>query len=304
MKMTFIAALPRFAAVVLLAGVCATTAFGQGFGGGGAPGGSAGGFGGGGTPGGFGGGSTGGFGGGSTGSTGSTGGASSSSLFPGSSMSGGGSNSSSSLFPSSGSTSSGSYGGSSMGSTGSTGSTGSAGSTGGIQTPVLGAGNNPIQRGGAIQRDTGSMINSNYDVIGGQAGTSNNQFASLMSQMGRQMNQGGNFNQQGGRNAARPSIRIPLKLGFVAKPIPTAQYVSRFEGRLAKLSGINAVGPIRVTMNGPTAVLQGVVATEQDRELAAGVALLEPEVEYVQNELTVQEPGSSSDALAPPRTTP
>ena len=123
--------------------------------------------------------------------------------------------------------------------------------------------------------------------------------------MGRQINQGANFNQQGGRNAVRPSIRIPLRIGFVPKPVPVAQFKSRFEERIANLSGINSVGPIRIAMNGSTAVLQGVVPTEADKDLAAGVAMLEPEVESVQNDLVVQEPASESDAATPPpMTTP
>jgi hypothetical protein len=244
--------------------------------------------------------------GGSTGPTGGTGpggGTGSNSLFQSSGGSGSGtSGSSSSLFPGSSSSTSSSYG-SSTGSTGSMGSSGSSSSTGGVQSTTLSAGNTPIQRGNAINRDTGSTINSNYDVIGGQAGSTNNQFASLISQMGRQMNQGGNFNQQGGRNAARPSIRIPLRLGFVAKPISAPVFSARFEGRISKLSGLSATAPIKITMDGSTAVLTGEVASAQDRELAAGVALLEPEVESVRNELTVRDL-SPSDLLNSPTTTP
>jgi len=172
-----------------------------------------------------------------------------------------------------------------------------------IDTGTIGAGNTPLSRNQVIQRSTGGVINSNYDLIGGQA-SGNNQFANLISQMGRQINQGGNFNQQGGRNNTRPPIRIPMRLGFVAKPVPAAQFKARFEGRIANLSGISSVGPIRIAMDGPTAVLQGVVATQADKDLAAGVAMLEPEVESVQNDLVVQEPASESDEATPPTKTP
>ena len=122
--------------------------------------------------------------------------------------------------------------------------------------------------------------------------------------MGRQINQGGNFNQQGGRNTARSTLRIPMRLGFENKPVPVALFTARFEGRIANLSGISSVGPIRIAMNGSTAVLQGVVPSQADKDLAAGVALLEPEVDFVQNDLVVQEPASSSDELTPTTTTP
>ena len=58
--------------------------------------------------------------------------------------------------------------------------------------------------------------------------------------------------------------------------------------KLVRVFQVGSVGPIRVTMEGSTAVLTGVVASEQDRQLAEGVALLEPEVETVRNELTVE----------------
>lgn len=241
--------------------------------------------------------------GGSTGgrsSTGGSSGSSSSSLF--NSGSGG---SSSSLF-NSGSSSSGSTGSSGSGGSGSSGAgtgTGNAETT--IQTGKLGSGT-PITRGAALERNTSGayLINSNADVIGGQPGTgNNNQFSNLFSQIGRQLNQGGNFNQQGGRNTARSTIRIPLRTDLMPKPAATsspqfvAKYTTKFENRLAKLPALNVVGPIRVTMEGSTAVLKGVVASEQDRELAAGVAMLEPEVETVRNELTVQ--AAAGDAADP-----
>ncbi|MGI8979181.1 MAG: BON domain-containing protein [Pirellulaceae bacterium] len=214
----------------------------------------------------------------------------------GGSSSGGSSGSSSSLFNSGGS--SGSLFNSGSSSTGSS-SGGSSSSGGGvttspefqteINTGQIGAGT-PIQRGEVLSRDGrgANLISSNYDIIGGQSTGNNNQFANLFSQIGRSMNQGGNFNQQGGRNTARSTIRIPLRLGFAPKPVSMPQFTAKFESRLAKLPAISAIGPIRVTMEGSTAVLTGVVASEGDRQLAEGVALLEPEVETVRNELTVQ----------------
>lgn len=266
--------LVRISAAVLLAGVCATSAFSQGRGGSGGFNTGSGGF------------NTGSGGGFNTGSTSGTGGngssGSSSSLF---NSGGGGSNS---LFNSGGSSSS--SGNSSSGSSGSGSGSGQSNLGTEIQTGDFGAAT-PITRGAAIQRNTSGsyLINSNPDIVGGQpSGNNNNQFANLFSQIGRQMNQGGNFNQQGGRNTVRPAIRIPLVLGFAPKPVSIPQFTAKFESRMAKLPGISAIGPIRVTMEGSTAVLTGVVASDQDRQLAEGVALLEPEVATVRNELTVQ----------------
>lgn len=253
-------ALARVSALVLVVGACATTAYGQGS--------SL-----------FGGGSSGGssrqsstgrslttpgsFSGNTPGATGST-------------------TSNNSLFNSSG--------GSSGSSGSSVASSGNAGVM--VENVAVGASGAPLQRmdvlgrGGSAASLTGeNIINPNQDIIGGQAATNRNQFANLFSQLGRQMNQG-NFNESGQR-AGRPPIRIPLRLGFVPKPISAPQFTARFENRITKLPGITTIGPIQVTMEGSVAVLRGVVASEQDRQLAAGVALLEPEVESVRNELTV-----------------
>ena len=199
---------------------------------------------------------------------------------------------------------------SSTGSSGTSGSSGSSGVTSGsgtkIETAALGQSGAPLTaRVDALGRGTSgsNIVMSNTDVIGGQATNGGNQFANLFSQIGRQLNQGGNFNQQGGRNTARPALRIPLRLGFAPKPISTPVFAAKFEERISKLSGLSSVSPIRITMDGSTAVLTGVVATEQDRQLAEGVAMLEPLVENVRNELTVQEQ-SASDSLSAPTTTP
>lgn len=251
---------------------------------------------------GFGGGNTGGMGGGFSGGTGigGAGGTSFPSSTAGRSTTGSSSGgSSSSLFNSGNSSSSSSlFGGGSSGSGGSGGGgTGNAQTT--IQTGQLGSAN-PITRGAAIDRNMGTnLIYSNADVVGGQSTGNNNQFANLFSQIGRQINQGGNFNQQGGRNSVRPTIRIPLKLGFAPQPVSIPQFTSRFESRLANLSAINTISPIRVTMEGSTAVLTGVVATEQDRQLAEGVASLEPEVETVRNEITVQAAPGAEELNSP-----
>ena len=207
-----------------------------------------------------------------------------------------GSGSSSSLFNSGSSTNGNSSSGGNSGGNGAGGAgTGNAQTT--IETGRLGDAT-PITRGRAIERNASSeyLITSNPDLVGGQPMSGNNQFANLFSQIGRQINQGGNFNQQGGRNAraSASAIRVPLRIGFAPKPLAGPQVTARFESRIANLNGLTAIGPIRVTMEGSTAILTGVVASEQDREVAEGVAMLEPEVGSVRNELTVQasEPGA------------
>jgi len=104
---------------------------------------------------------------------------------------------------------------------------------------------------------------------------------------------GGQQNAQNLNNQSqtRGNLRIPLRLGF-ARPrsVATASAASlRLAERLKKIRQVEAVGEIAVSSVGRTVVLRGTVATEQARSLAERVALLEPGVSEVQNELTVAE---------------
>jgi len=113
--------------------------------------------------------------------------------------------------------------------------------------------------------------------------------------------QQGLFNQNGqqGQGQARSPLTIPIRLGFPNRPVIAAQFTPRFQQRLAKLPGLKALGPIEVTMEGRTAVLRGTVASEADRELAAGLAKLEPEVLEVQNELVVGSAETTAEESSP-----
>lgn len=104
---------------------------------------------------------------------------------------------------------------------------------------------------------------------------------------------GGQQNAQNLNNQSqtRGNLRIPLRLGF-ARPrsVATASAASlRLAERLKKIRQVEAVGEIAVSAVGRTVVLRGTVATEQARSLAERVALLEPGVSEVRNELTVAE---------------
>ncbi len=96
------------------------------------------------------------------------------------------------------------------------------------------------------------------------------------------------FNAAG--TAPRTPLRIPLRVGFVSKPISTAKLTTTFQTRLTKLPALSALGPIEVSMDGSTVVLRGSVASEDDRQLAQDLALLEPAIENVRNELSIQAP--------------
>jgi hypothetical protein len=99
--------------------------------------------------------------------------------------------------------------------------------------------------------------------------------------------------RQGQMNAV--SVRTELSLGFDA-PAPDAQKLSSSLGqRLANLPAVHWSTPGQVEIQGRTAILRGVVATQHDRDLAERVIRLEAGIEQVQNLLVV----APSSAAAP-----
>jgi BON domain len=87
----------------------------------------------------------------------------------------------------------------------------------------------------------------------------------------------------------RSRSQIPIQTSYtVAFPLAAEDSLAvarKLAGELSRLSG--SYGPVRVQVEGQTAVLRGIVATEHERDLAGQVAMLEPRVSHVQNELEV-----------------
>lgn len=167
---------------------------------------------------------------------------------------------------------------------------------------------------GAIQRQEGGFVgassSSMTNIRGAQAtglgttggsglgtsglggfGSFGNGFGNSFGRIGFGGTSGGQQNAQNLNNQTqtRGNLRIPLTLGFAKPPaVATASAASlRLAERLKNIRQVEAVGKIVVSSVGRKIVLRGTVATEQARSLAERVALLEPGVSEVQNELTV-----------------
>jgi hypothetical protein len=96
---------------------------------------------------------------------------------------------------------------------------------------------------------------------------------------------------------SRPAPYRPrLSLGFNA-PRPAA-LEKALAGRLDRSLGSRLQAPVGVRLEGRTAILEGEVASEHDRALAAQLMLLEPGVSRVENRLQV---AGSSPPIAPPK---
>ena len=113
--------------------------------------------------------------------------------------------------------------------------------------------------------------------------------------LGRRLGSGG-FGQGGigsgmfGNNTnstTTPPVRTTLTLGFEPTVASTGQVNSAIAEHLVALPALHWQVPAQVEMQGRTAVLRGVVATEHDRDLAERVVRLEATVDQVQNQIVV-----------------
>ena len=112
---------------------------------------------------------------------------------------------------------------------------------------------------------------------------------------------GGGFGNQGGLNNATAGgtsqLRIPVRIAFEARPISLTLISTKFARRLTNIPALNLTAPVAVTMDGRTAVLQGVVANERQRGLIARLANLEPGVSSVRNELKIDSTLGQTESL-------
>jgi BON domain len=193
--------------------------------------------------------------------------------------------------------------------TGAGGNTGQGGATAQPGTEIqssLVTGQQNLQRGGQTGFVGSSQATVQNPFSTGQGGRGNQNFSQLTQLMTQsRQNQ---FNRQQAQKSSRSNtqaksqFRVPLRLGFQPTPVSATRFNGQLSSRLTKIEGLSKVGPIRATLEGQTAVLRGTVATEADRQLAEGLARLEPEVQAVRNELVVAAPGTTVEAL--PQTSP
>lgn len=80
-----------------------------------------------------------------------------------------------------------------------------------------------------------------------------------------------------------PRLRVDFQ---VPRPSPQ-QEAEKITGQLVDSLGSSICGPVSVLVQGETATLTGLVATERDRRLAALIVLLEPGISKIENELTI-----------------
>lgn len=101
----------------------------------------------------------------------------------------------------------------------------------------------------------------------------------------------GQFNQLGGQGnlgRTQQQMPIPVRLGFPAVHSRPNDAAVRFQTRLTRIPSLAHLTGVQAVVEGSTVVLRGTVPTEHDREVLERVALLEPGIAAVRNELVVE----------------
>lgn len=126
--------------------------------------------------------------------------------------------------------------------------------------------------------------------LGGIGGTSLTGLGGT-NQLGRTGGVGGTVGATGaGTTTQNQSIRAKMVVAFPIRPVAPAQFNSQLAQRLAGVQQLQSNARVQVLMSGRTAVLRGTVESAHARDLAERVAMLEPGVSAVQNELVVSPP--------------
>ena len=101
-------------------------------------------------------------------------------------------------------------------------------------------------------------------------------------------------NRQGGQQ--RQQLRTSMSLGFAPKAgvAHTTVATTKLQTRLTKLPVLATTSSVKVELEGSEVVLRGTVSTESDRELVEGIAMMEPGIESVRNELVVDPAASKA----------
>jgi hypothetical protein len=89
------------------------------------------------------------------------------------------------------------------------------------------------------------------------------------------------------RSRSQIPIQVTYNVDFPVPSVPSSNVARKLSNELSSSPTIGAYGPVSVRLEGGTAILRGTVLTDHDRNLAAQVALLEPRVSQVRNELQV-----------------
>ncbi|MCS7470496.1 BON domain-containing protein [Stieleria sp. ICT_E10.1] len=102
---------------------------------------------------------------------------------------------------------------------------------------------------------------------------------------------GGAFGGQG-TSSQKPIIRVRLRSAIEVPPRAASEVQQSARRALNSLPPSSRIRGVNVTMNGPTAILSGTVASEKDRRMSELLMRLEPGVKQVDNQVVVDAAGN------------
>jgi len=129
-----------------------------------------------------------------------------------------------------------------------------------------------------------SSYRPTYSSYGGGIGSYGSTYR---SSYGRTGTYGSAYARRGMTGMGVTEMQTGIELAFAAPRPAVEQVAPALTARLERTSRIRFQSPVAVTLREGTAILQGVVGSEHDRELAEQLVRLEPGVLQVQNELLV-----------------
>lgn len=151
------------------------------------------------------------------------------------------------------------------------------------------------RQGQFVGQDQNSLQNFVGALGGQQQGRNNRNMQNLRPGAGnRQQNANNNRDNDDdeggmGQNGVRKVYHPTLTVDFDYPTPQPAKLSATLQGVMSRAKRLKSQVPYEVSMEGRTAVLRGEVGTSRDRTVAEKLALLEPGVSKVQNELTVRE---------------
>jgi osmotically-inducible protein OsmY len=147
---------------------------------------------------------------------------------------------------------------------------------------INGAQNGAMQNGINGQRGAGQFGAGQMGAAGGQYGG-----AGAYRQNNRNTNRQQAANAQGVRSRTEIPIATTYSIGFNTPIAAPTALSTKISDQLNRWHSIASAGGVNVQIVGKTVVLQGKVPSDHDRDMAAKLAMLEPGVSQVKNELQV-----------------
>ncbi|QDV43622.1 BON domain protein [Stieleria neptunia] len=95
-----------------------------------------------------------------------------------------------------------------------------------------------------------------------------------------------------GTSSQKPIIRVRLRSAIEVPPRAASEVQQSARRALNSLPPNRRIRGVNVTMNGPTAILSGTVASEKDRRMSELLMRLEPGVKQVDNQVVVDAAGN------------